>query len=223
MGTSLYIRLSKWSLLPKPLGDGRFFLTNGAAVDLHHVARGPAGPALDHVFRGTQLLVLNDEAVAQSLGGGLDALDSSSGHDGADRPPAGGAAKGPNLLPGLGRAAAALKVADLVHVVNLGEEGGRQRHEPVDALAALQGFEDHPAGTVVDIVMGDGQPLAEPATGVVEQQGEGALLPVVRFGQGAVDSGEEVPPLVGGQVNWGAFKLTSTSTISINLVDRLSH
>ena len=85
-------------------------------------------------------------------------------------------------------------------IIELGEEGGRQGYKPVDPLTPLQRFEDDAAGSVVDVTMRDGQPLADPATGVVKQQGEGALLPVVRFGQRPVDGGEEAPPLVGGQV-----------------------
>ncbi len=187
-------------MLPKPLRDRRFLLTDGAAVHLHHVAGGPAGPFLDHVLRSAQLLVLDDEAVAQPLGGSLDALDAGRGHHGTDRPPAGSPAEIPDLFLGLGRATAALKVPNLMHVVELGQEGRRQGYEPVDPLASLQRLEYDAAGTVVDVTVRDGQPLADAATGVVEQQGEGPLLSVVGFGQRPVDGGKEAPPLVGGQV-----------------------
>ena len=150
------------------------------------------------MFRSAELLVLDDEAVAQSLGGGLHSLDTGGGHHGADCPPSGGAAEIPYFFFRFGRAAAALNVPDLMHVVELGEKGGRQRYEPMNPPAALQGLENDTAGSVVDVTMRDGQPLANPAAGIVEQQGEGALFPVVRFGRGPVDGGEEAPPLVGG-------------------------
>ena len=177
-------------LLPEPLRDRGFFLTDGPAVDLHHVAGGPAGPALDHVLGGAQLLVLDHETVPQPFGGGLYTLNAGRGHHDAYGPPAGGAAEIPDLFPGFPLVAAALKILDLVHVVELGEVSGGQRHEPVDCLAALQGFEDDAAGSVVDVIIGYGQPLADPAAGVVKQQGEGALVPIVRPGQGAVNGGE---------------------------------